>query len=424
MHRVNVLSHHFTSSAGGAQSGVVVQSTAAKQFPISDDDVVICCAVRTPLCKAKRGMFKNTPPDVMLSAVLKAAVDRTKVDPSLIGDIVVGNVLLQQGAVFFRQAQGTAGIPYSVPLHGINRQCSSGLQAIATVANAIKAGEYECGIASGVETMSLGDMANAVDPSLISEAVFEHQEAKKCLIPMGITSENVAAKWGISRQVQDQMAADSHAKAVKAQSMGYFDEEIVPVTTRVKNKDGEVSVVTVRADEGMRAGLTAESLGKLKPAFKKGGSTTAGNASQMTDGAAAVLLASRAFARKHGLPVVGVFRAYAVVGCPPEIMGIGPAVAIPAALNKAGLSVADVDVFEVNEAFASQATYCVHELGIPMGKLNPKGGAIALGHPLGATGARQCATLLPELKRTGGKIGVISMCIGTGMGAAAVIERV
>mmetsp|Transcript_29786 Transcript_29786/g.50039 ORF Transcript_29786/g.50039 Transcript_29786/m.50039 type:complete len:425 (-) Transcript_29786:423-1697(-) len=424
MHRVNVLSQHFSPSDASAQSRVEVQSTAAKHFPISDDDVVICSAVRTPLCKANKGMFKNTPPDVMLSAVMKAAVERSKVDPTLIGDIVIGNVLLKQGAVYFRQAQGTAGIPFSVPLHSVNRQCSSGLQAIATVANAIKAGEYECGLAGGVESMSLGNMANAVDPSLISEAVFENQDAKKCLIPMGITSENVAAKWGISRQVQDQMAADSHAKAVRAQNMGYYDEEIVPVTTTVKNKDGEASVVTVRVDEGMRPGLTAEALGKLKAVFKKTGSTTAGNASQMTDGAACVLLASRSFATKHRLPVLAVFRSYAVVGCPPEIMGIGPAIAIPAALKKVGLSVSDIDIFEVNEAFASQATYCVHELGIPAAKLNPKGGAIALGHPLGATGARQMATLLPELKRTGGKLGVISMCIGTGMGAAAVIELV
>jgi len=400
-----------------------VQSTSAKQFPVSDDDVVICCAVRTPLCKAKRGMFKDTPPDVMLSTAMKAAVDRSKVDPSLIGDIVIGNVLMQQGPIFFRQAQATAGIPYSVPLHGINRQCSSGLQAIATVANAIKAGEYDCGLAGGVETMSMADMANSIDTSLISENVFEHAEARKCLIPMGITSENVAAKWGIPRQVQDQMAAESHAKAVKAQSMGYFDSEIVPVTTKVKGKDGGITKVTVRADEGMRAGITAEALGKLRPAFKKDGSTTAGNASQMTDGAACVLLARRSFAAKHRLPVVGVFRGFAVAGCPPEIMGVGPAVAIPAVLKQVGLSVEDIDIFEVNEAFASQATYCVHELGIPNAKLNPKGGAIALGHPLGATGSRQCATLLPELKRTGGKLGVISMCIGSGMGAAAVIER-
>jgi len=336
----------------------------------------------------------------------------------------MGNVLLQQAPIYMRQAQGVAGIPYSVPLHGINRQCSSGLQAVATVANAIKAGEYECGLAGGVETMSLADMMNSIDPAKISPAVLANEQARNCLLPMGITSENVAAAYGITRDMQDKMAVESHRKACRAQELGLYAEEIVPVTTVVKDKEGNERTVTVTADEGMRKGVGAADLAKLKPAFKKGGTTTAGNSSQVSDGAAAVLLAKRSFAEKHGMPIVGIFRAFAVVGVPPEVMGIGPAVAIPAALKQAGLSIKDIDVFEVNEAFASQATYSCDKLGIPYQKLNPKGGAIALGHPLGATGSRQIATLLPELKRTGGKLGVVSMCIGSGMGAAAVIERV
>jgi acetyl-CoA acyltransferase 1 len=236
---------------------------------------------------------------------------------------------------------------------------------------------------------------------------------------MGLTSENVAEKFGIPRNVQDQLACESHAKAVRAQEMGLFDSEIVPVTVP-DLKTGKPIIVT--KDEGMRKDTTVESLSSLGPSFKKGGTTTAGNSSQLTDGAACVLLARRSFAQAKGLPIIAKFVSFAAVGCPPEIMGIGPAVAIPAALKKAGLGMNDIDIFEINEAFASQATYCVNKLGVPKDKLNPKGGAIALGHPLGCTGARQIATLLPELRRTGKKRGVVSMCIGAGMGAAGIFE--
>ncbi|KAK3284109.1 hypothetical protein CYMTET_8224 [Cymbomonas tetramitiformis] len=417
MNRINILSQHINPSQNA--TGFEFQQTAAAK---SADDVVICCAVRTPICKAKRGAFKDTGPDVLLSTVLKEAVARSKVDPKLLGDINVGNVLFQQGAIYCRQAQAVAGIPFEVPLSTVNRQCSSGIQAVANIASAIKAGQYECGIAAGVECMSLGDMMNSVNPAFMGEESFAHDDSRNCLMPMGITSENVAAKYGITREMQDQLAVSSHAKAVKATETGKFTEEIVPVTTKVKAKDGTEKEVTVSVDEGMRKGITVQDLGKLKAAFQKGGSTTPGNASQVSDGAAAVVLATRAFAEKHGMPIAGIFRGFSVVGCPPEIMGIGPAVAIPAALKQCGLSVSDIGVWEINEAFASQATYCVNHLGIDHSKLNPNGGAIALGHPLGATGARQMATLLPEMKRTGQKYGVISMCIGTGMGAAAVIE--
>jgi len=418
MHRVERIAAHLTPT----HAGVSVNPTSAS-LPRRPDDVVICCAVRTPICKAKRGAFKDTAPDVLLTAVLKGVVERSGVDPAALGDLVIGNVLLQQAPIYMRQAQAVAGIPYSVPLHGINRQCSSGLQAVGTVANAIKAGEYACGIAGGVESMSCVDMMSSIDPAKISPAVLANEAARNCLLPMGITSENVAAAYGVTRQQQDQMAVDSHAKAVHAQRQGLYAHEIVPVHTTVKDKEGKEQQVTVTKDEGMREGLSLEALGKLKPAFKKGGTTTAGNSSQVSDGAAAVLLARRDFAEKAGLPIVAIFRSFQVAGVPPEVMGIGPAYAIPMALKAAGVSISDVDVFEVNEAFASQAKYCADVLGIPAAKLNPKGGAIALGHPLGATGARQIATLLPELKRTNGTLGVVSMCIGTGMGAAAVIEK-
>merc|ERR1719469_497210 len=240
---------------------------------------------------------------------------------------------------------------------------------------------------------------------------------------MGITSENVAEAYNISRDRQDQMAVESHAKAVAAQKAGKFDSEIVPVTTTVKDKEGKATTVTVAKDEGPRDGTTKEGLGKLKAAFKKDGTTTAGNASQVSDGAALVLLARRSVAKEMGLPILARMRSFAVVGVEPKLMGIGPAYAIPAALEKASLKTDDIDIYEINEAFASQAIMSVEHLKIPMEKVNPNGGAMALGHPLGCTGARQIATLLPEMRRTGAKLGVVSMCIGTGMGAAGVIEN-
>lgn len=240
---------------------------------------------------------------------------------------------------------------------------------------------------------------------------------------MGMTAENVAKKYGVSRKEQDQLAVESNAKAVKAQKAGLFAQEITVYETTVKDKDGNDVKVKVDRDDGMREDTTLESLGKVRAAFDKQGSVTAGNSSQVTDGAAAVLLMRRDVANKLGLKVKGRFLGYSVNGCPPEIMGIGPAVAIPPALKKAGLTVNDIDIFEINEAFASQAVYCVNELKVPREKLNPRGGAIALGHPLGCTGSRQVSTLFSELERQNKKYGVISMCIGTGMGAAGVFER-
>ncbi|XP_035515578.1 3-ketoacyl-CoA thiolase, peroxisomal isoform X2 [Morone saxatilis] len=268
--------------------------------------------------------------------------------------------------------------------------------------------------------MSLRSVGN---PGDLSSRLTDNDKARDCFIPMGITSENVAERFGVSREKQDAFALSSQLKAARAQSLGLFDQEIVPVTTKVIDDSGKEREVTVAKDEGIRAGTTMEGLSKLRPAFKPDGSTTAGNSSQVSDGAAAVLVGRRSAVEALGLPVLGVLRASAVVGVPPDVMGIGPAFAIPAALEQAGLSVSDIDVFEINEAFASQAVYCVEKLGIPPEKVNPNGGAIALGHPLGCTGARQVVTLLNELRRRGRRAyGVVSMCIGTGMGAAAVFE--
>ena len=236
-----------------------------------------------------------------------------------------------------------------------------------------------------------------------------NQDAMDCVIPMGITSENVAKKYNLDRRTLDEFAAESHAKAAKAQSTGKFKAEIIPVDN-------------IEQDDGVRPSTTPEKLSQLKPAFSKNGSTTAGNSSQLTDGAAAVLLMSRAEALKRNLPILGVWRSYAVEGVPPMIMGIGPIYAIPSALKKANLTTADVDLFEINEAFASQAYYSIHNLALDKSRVNPNGGAIALGHPLGCTGARLVVSLLNEMRREGHKVGVVSMCVGGGMGAAAVLE--
>jgi len=415
----HVLPFGTTATSGGPSSTAQLSSSAEK----ADDDVVICCAVRTPIGRAGRGNLKDTPCEELLEAVFRSVLERTKVAPEKIGDVQIGNAL-QPGAGGFtsRMAQFLAGMPLEVPICTVNRQCSSGLQAVANIAASIRTGIIDVGLAGGVESMSMYNMVSAMDLNKLSTEILDCDLAAACLTPMGITSENVAAAHHIPREVQDHMAVESHAKAVRAQKEGRFDEELVPVTTVVKDKAGKTTRVTVSEDEGPRAGTTLASLSKLKPAFKAGGTTTAGNSSQVSDGAALVLLARRSSARELGLPILARIRSFAVVGVDPKLMGVGPAFAIPVALQKAGLAVKDIDVFEINEAFASQATFCVEHLKIPMEKVNPKGGAIALGHPLGCTGARQVATLLPELKRTKKKLGVVSMCVGSGMGAASVIE--
>jgi len=396
-------------------------SSRARILQKNDNDVVIVSAVRSAMTKGKKGGFKDTRPEELLSAVLRGVYSKVKVDPKLIEDIAVGNVLPPAGgASGARMAALHAGIPNTTSINTINRQCSSGLSAVNQIANQIVAGQIDIGVGAGVESMTFGYGA-ASQPDGWSDAVLSTKEAEDCLIPMGFTSENVAQDFGISREAQDKFAAQSFQKAAAAQKAGKFRDEILPIKVKIIDpKTEKEHQVVVDADDGVRDGVTAESLAKLKPAFTKTGSTHAGNASQISDGAAAVLLARRSVAKRLGLPIVGKYIAAATVGVPPRIMGVGPAYAIPRVLEKTGLTLNDVDFFEINEAFASQAIYSVQTLRIPFEKVNLNGGAIAIGHPLGCTGARQIATGLNIAKQTGGKVFVTSMCVGSGMGMAAV----
>jgi len=318
-----------------------------------------------------------------------------------------------------RIASLLAGLPKEVPCYTVNRQCSSGLQAVACVASAIQSGQYEIGLAGGVENVSLNEMGNTGNLQM-NDAALNHDMAKGCYHSMGQTSEEVSARYKLTRRELDEFSVQSHVKALAATKEGRF-KEIVPITVEVEDGKGGTTKMTLSQDEGPRAGTTMEVLAKLKPAFKEGGSTTAGNSSQTSDGAAVVLLARRSAAKKYNLPILGKFASFAVVGVEPAVMGVGPAYAIPEALKRAGVSKEQIAVYEINEAFASQALWCMRHLNLPAEKVNPNGGAIALGHPLGCTGARMTATLLHELKP--GQYGVVSMCIGSGMGAAAVYLR-
>lgn len=420
MQRVEVLMNHIKK-----EEKLVLYPTLSDS---SNDDIVIVCPVRTAIGKAgKKGVFGATPADKLLEPILKHILKTTKIDPKIISDVVIGKVMSDSGvgATQVRIASLLSGIPVETSCMTVNRQCSSGLQALFSVYAAIKSGLYEVGIAGGVESLSYGSFADAQKTftNQINQDAMKHPFAKGCYFPMGITSENVATKYGVSREKQDYFAALSHQRAFKAQKEGKFKDEIVPVPTIVTDpKTDDESTVIITEDEGIRGNTTVEGLAKLKPAFKPTGSTTAGNSSQVSDGAAGMLVMKRSTAKKLGLEVALVCRGFAVEGCDPSIMGVGPAVAIPKVLKQVGLTVKDIDRFEINEAFASQYVYCLEVLGLDVNKCNVNGGAIALGHPLGCTGARQVATLYNEMKRSNSKYGVISMCIGTGMGAAAVFE--
>ncbi|KAF9244198.1 acetyl-CoA acetyl transferase [Melanogaster broomeanus] len=392
-----------------------MSSAKANVLAKHDNDVVIVAAVRSALTKGRKGGFKDTRPEELLSGVLRAAYTRARVDPALIEDIAVGNVLPPGGgANAARMAALHAGVPITTSINTVNRQCSSGLSAVNQIANQIIAGQIDIGIGAGVESMTFGWGGGSL-PDGWSEAVLTSKQAEDCLIPMGFTSENVASDFGISREKQDKFAAESFQKAAAAQKAEKFRDEIVPLKVKlVDPKTETVAEVVVDADDGIRDGVTAESLAKLRPSFKKDGSTHAGNASQISDGAAAVVLARRSVAKRLGLPVVGKYVAAAVIGVPPRIMGVGPAYAIPKVLEKAGLSKADVDFYEINEAFA------IDKIGISYDRVNVNGGAIAIGHPLGCTGARQIATGLSIAKQRNERVFVTSMCIGSGMGMAAV----
>lgn len=421
--RIRTLTAHLTSNQSSSFGSVGTKS---------DDDVVIVSALRTAIGKARKGSFKDTTPDDLLVAALEAVTKDSNVDPNLVNDIVVGNV--QTGGAFAtgaRVAQFRSNFPFTSSLRSVNRQCSSGLQAVASIAADIRAGYIDVGIGAGVESMTNGGSPS--DPKNIPPINFNktmsHPLAKTALTPMGITSETVAERYGITRKEQDEFAALSHAKALKAQQSSRFDDEIIPVMVKLTEKDGSEKEIMVKKDDGPRAGTTAAGLAKLRGAFKKDGTTTAGNASQVSDGAAAVLMMKRSKAKALGIEnkILGIFRGFKVSGVSPDEMGIGPAVAIPQLLSDVGKTLEEIDVFELNEAFASQAVYCVKKLNIPINKVNPNGGAIALGHPLGMTGARMVATLLHEMKKRKqagdkAKLGIVSMCIGTGMGAAGLFE--
>ncbi len=386
-------------------------------FPMN---VVVASACRTAVGRAGKGTLRNTRPDDLAAIAMNGALERVPgLQPKDVNDVILGCAMPEgeQGLNVARNAVFIADWPDSVTGETINRFCSSGLQAIAHGAMAIHAGLNDVVVAGGVESMSMVPMTgNKV--SLNADLVARRPES---YIGMGHTAERVAKEFEISRERQDQFAFRSHQKALEAIEAGRFKDEIVPVPARVF-EGGEVKHVTFDVDECPRADTTLEALSKLRPVFAAKGTVTAGNASPMNDGAAAAVLLSDAKAKALDVTPLGRFRAFTVQGVPPGIMGIGPVPAIRALLQMVDLKIDDIDLFEINEAFASQASYCQQELGIADDKINVNGGAIALGHPLGCTGAKLSATLLHELKRRGGKYGIVSMCIGGGMGAAGLYE--
>ncbi|KAF7436640.1 hypothetical protein PC9H_003473 [Pleurotus ostreatus] len=396
MERVKRLAAQITGTSGVA--------ALEKKSP---DDVVITMAIRSPLCKAKKGGFKDARTDELMLEMFRQSIAHSNIDPSLIGDICVGNVLCTDGVYHARAAALAAGFPETVPVQGINRFCSSGLMAVTTISNQIRAGQIDIGLAVGVESMSQNpDNGGPV----LSEEIAAHPAAADCPKPMGWTSENVAEDFNISRDDQDDFAAKSFQKAEKADKAGYFQGEIVPFTVyQTDPATGARKRVIITKDDGIRYGTTKDNLAKIRSAFPQWGkgTTTGGNASQITDGAASVLLMTRRKAEELGLKIIAKHVTTTVAGVPPRVMGIGPVFAIPAALQKSGLTKEDVDLFEINEAFASQAVYCVRELALDAR----------------CTGARQIATGLNELERRKGRVLVTSMCIGTGMGAAGVFVR-
>lgn len=383
------------------------------------DDVVITFAARTAMGKAGKGSFKDTNLDFLVYSLLKQVVAKSNIDPSLIEDVCLGNVNNGNAAYIVRAASLAAGIPNTAAASSVNRFCSSGLKATQDIANAIAEGSIDIGIAVGAELMSEATGTGGSKP-FHPDILAASQDAKDCQQPMGQTSENVGKDFNISRESQDRFAAESYQRAERAQKAGWFDDEIVPIQTTIKDpKTGEEKKIVVTKDEGIRYGTTYESLSKIRPAFPQfGDKSTGGNSSQVTDGAAAVLLMRRSTAIKLGQPILAKFVGATVAGLAPRIMGIGPSVAIPKLLKKFNLTIDDIDVIEVNEAFASMAVYCKDVLNLPHARMNPRGGAIALGHPLGCTGARQIVTGLSECRRQDKKILLTSMCIGTGQGMA------
>lgn len=385
----------------------------------------ILAAYRTAGCKAKKGKFRDMRPDDLAAAAIKGLLERSGVDPLDVEDVIMGCAFpeAEQGMNMARVAAMRAGLPVEVPAQTVNRFCSSGLQSIAAASERIMAGFSDCIIAGGAESMTMIPMGGgkySANPSLVASWPESYAS-------MGITAELVADKYGINREDQDSFAAASHQKAAAAISAGKFRDEIIPVEVEncaLVNGTMKRSRELVEGDDGVRGETTAAALARLKPAFRQNGSVTAGNSSQMTDGAAAVLVVSGDYLERVGKRALARFVAFSVKGVAPEVMGIGPVAAIPAALKLAGLSLADIGLIELNEAFAAQSLACVRELQIDPARVNVNGGAIALGHPLGCTGAKLTATLLHEMQRSNTRYGMVSMCIGGGMGAAGIFEKV
>ena len=382
-----------------------------------DNTPYIIDGIRTPITKAFKGGLSKYGPEVLLSELLTQLISRNSFlseNPELIDEIIIGNALQDIGGfVNSRAAEYISGIPKSVPLYTVNRLCNSGLQAIINANNSIISGDGSIYIAGGVESMSFNSFKKMLDKKLLSEDIInlENEQIKNILTPMGITNENICKKYNISRTEQDLFSYNSHKKAFQA---------------REKLKNEIIKIKGCDKDDCIRENISLESLSKLKPSFIKNGSVTAGNSSPLSDGAALCLLVSKSKINEYKINkknILGKIGGYVSVGVPPEIMGIGPSVAIPLLLKKTGLSINDIDLFEINEAFAGQAIYCIKKLKIPEKKVNVHGGAIAIGHPLGCTGARLVIAMLNQLKLYNKKRGIVSMCVGTGMGCAALIER-
>jgi acetyl-CoA acyltransferase len=391
-------------------------------------EAYIVAATRTPVGKAPRGLFRQTRPDDLLAHVLKSVLAQApSLDPASIGDVIVGCAMpeAEQGMNVARIALLLAGLPHGVPGVTVNRFCSSGLQAIANAADRIRLGEAEVMIAAGVESMSMVPMMGnkiAFNPS-----IFENNEHLGIAFGMGLTAEKVAERWHVSREAQDEFALQSHQRAIAAIAAGEFSDEISPFPLaehfpNLHSRQIDLKHTIISQDEGPRADTSLAALAKLKTVFAQKGSVTAGNSSQMSDGAAAVLLCSESALKRYNLTPIGKFLGFSVAGVPPEIMGIGPKEAIPRVLKQVGLSLQDMSWIELNEAFAAQSLAVINDVGLNPALVNPLGGAIALGHPLGATGAIRTATLLHGLRRRQQKYGMVTMCIGTGMGAAGIFE--